>query len=176
VRWTAPLFPDETAQERRLREAACWVSDIGAHEHPDYKAEQAFLRMLRQPGIGLDHHARAFLALAVAMRHEAAPDQPWLAPARLLLDSATAQRAEKVGAALRLAYTLSGGSAALLGLTALRREGERLILRLSQGGGVFAGESVWRRVERLAKLFGAEPSTEIATPREGGAEGETAAA
>jgi exopolyphosphatase/guanosine-5'-triphosphate,3'-diphosphate pyrophosphatase len=176
VRWTAPLFPDETAQERRLREAACWVSDIGAHEHPDYKAEQAFLRMLRQPGIGLDHHARAFLALAVAMRHEAAPDQPWLAPARLLLDSATAQRAEMVGAALRLAYTLSGGSAALLGLTALRREGERLVLRLSQGGGVFAGESVWRRVERLAKLFGAEPSTEIATPREGGTEGETAAA
>jgi exopolyphosphatase/guanosine-5'-triphosphate,3'-diphosphate pyrophosphatase len=160
--WTAPLFPAETRQERRLREAACWVSDIGAHEHPDYKAEQAFLRMLRQPGIGLDHHARAFLALAVAMRHEAEPEQPWLGPARVLLDVATAQRAEITGAALRLAYTLSGGSAGLLGLTAVRRESERLVLRLSQGGGVFAGDSVWRRLERLAELLGAEPSTEIA--------------
>jgi len=164
IAWTAPLFPAETRQERRLREAACWVSDIGAHEHPDYKAEQAFLRMLRQPGIGLDHHARAFLALAVAMRHEAEPEQPWLAPARVLLDVAAAQRAEVVGAALRLAYTLSGGSAGLLGLTGLRRENERLVLRLSQGGGVFAGDSVWRRLERLAELVGLEPSTEIATP------------
>ncbi|WP_239451614.1 Ppx/GppA phosphatase family protein [Elioraea rosea] len=164
VEWTAPLFPTETPQERRLREAACWVSDIGAHEHPDYKAEQAFLRMLRQPGIGLDHHARAFLALVVAMRHEAEPDQPWLAPARVLLDAAAAQRAEIVGAALRLAYTLSGGSARLLALTGLRREGGRLVLRLSQGGGVFAGDSVWRRLERLAELVGAEPGTEIAPP------------
>jgi len=162
VAWTAPLFPGETRGEQRLREAACWVSDIGAHEHPDYKAEQAFLRMLRQPGIGLDHHARAFLALAVAMRHEAEPDEPWLAPARVLLDVGTAQRAELVGAALRLAYTLSGGTAALLGRTGLRREHARLVLRLSQGGGVFAGDSVWRRLERLAELAGLEPSTEIA--------------
>lgn len=175
VSWTAPLFPEETASERRLREAACWVSDIAAHEHPDYKAEQGFLRMVRQPGIGLDHHARAFLALVVAMRHEADPTQPWLAPARLLLDAATAGRAETLGAGLRLAYTLSGGSARLLGLTGLRREGARLVLRLSQGGGVFAGESVWRRVERLARLVGAEPSTEI-VPTEGGEGGETAAA
>lgn len=176
VRWTASLFPDESAQQRRLREAACWVSDIGAHEHPDYKAEQGFLRMLRQPGIGLDHHARAFLALAVAMRHEADPAEPWLSPARLLLDDATVLRAETLGAALRLAYTLSGGSAGLLGLTALRREGERLVLRLSQGGGVFAGESVWRRVERLAKLTGAEPSTEIVPPHDDEGESGTAAA
>jgi exopolyphosphatase/guanosine-5'-triphosphate,3'-diphosphate pyrophosphatase len=175
VHWSAPLFPDETARERRLREAACWVSDIGAHEHPDYKAEQAFLRMLRQPGIGLDHHARAFLALTVAMRHEADPASPFLDLARALLDATTAAGAETLGAALRLAYTLSGGSAGLLTLTTLRREGERLVLRLSQGGGVFAGDSVWRRVERLAKLVGAEPSTEIAPPP-GGSEGETAAA
>jgi exopolyphosphatase/guanosine-5'-triphosphate,3'-diphosphate pyrophosphatase len=166
IDWTAPLFPGETREQRRLREAACWVSDIGAHEHPDYKAEQAFLRMLRQPGIGLDHHARAFLALAVAMRHEAERDEPWLAPARILLDSAAAQRAEAIGAALRLAYTLSGGSAALLALTGLRRENERLILRLSQGGGVFAGESVSRRLERLAALLRAEPVTEIAPASE----------
>jgi exopolyphosphatase/guanosine-5'-triphosphate,3'-diphosphate pyrophosphatase len=166
IDWTAPLFAGETRQERRLREAACWVSDIGAHEHPDYKAEQAFLRMLRQPGIGLDHHARAFLALVVAMRHEAEPDQPWLAPARVLLDVGAAQRAELLGAALRLAYTLSGGSAGLLALTGLRREHERLVLRLSQGGGVFAGDSVWRRLERLAELAGGEPATEIAAAPE----------
>ena len=64
--WTDPLFPAETGEARRLREAACWMSDIGSHDHPEFRAEQAFLRVLRQPGIGLDHHARAFLALAIA--------------------------------------------------------------------------------------------------------------
>jgi exopolyphosphatase/guanosine-5'-triphosphate,3'-diphosphate pyrophosphatase len=162
IGWTAPLFPDETPSLRRLRETACWVGDIGAHEHPDYKAEQAFLRLLRQPGIGLDHHARAFLALTLAMRHEADPASPWLQPARALLDVASAKHAEMLGTALRLAFTLSGGTAALLRLTGLRLEQERLVLRLARSGGVFAGESVWRRLERLAEALSREPATEIA--------------
>jgi exopolyphosphatase/guanosine-5'-triphosphate,3'-diphosphate pyrophosphatase len=162
IDWTAPLFPDETPALARLRQTACWVADIGAHEHPDYKAEQAFLRLMRQPGIGLDHHARAFLALTLAMRHEANPLAAWLRPARALLDVASAKRAETLGAALRLAFTLSGGTATLLGLTALRLEQQRLVLRLARSGGVFAGESVWRRLERLAEALAREPATEIA--------------
>jgi exopolyphosphatase/guanosine-5'-triphosphate,3'-diphosphate pyrophosphatase len=162
IDWTAPLFPDETPALARLRQTACWVADIGAHEHPDYKAEQAFLRLMRQPGIGLDHHARAFLALTLAMRHEANPLAAWLQPARALLDVASAKRAETLGAALRLAFTLSGGTATLLGLTALRLEQQRLVLRLARSGGVFAGESVWRRLERLAEALAREPATEIA--------------
>ncbi|WP_439576218.1 Ppx/GppA phosphatase family protein [Elioraea sp.] len=162
IAWTAPLFPDETPALTLLRETACWVGDIGAHEHPDYKAEQAFLRLLRQPGIGLDHHARAFLALTLAMRHEADPLAAWLQPARALLDVASAKRAETLGAALRLAFTLSGGTATLLRLTSLRLEQQRLVLRLARSGGVFAGESVWRRLERLAEALAREPATEIA--------------
>jgi exopolyphosphatase/guanosine-5'-triphosphate,3'-diphosphate pyrophosphatase len=107
VSWTNPVFPMETLVEAKLREAVCWVSDIGSHDHPEFRAEQAFLRVLRQPGIGLDHHARAFLALSVAIRYEADLDAPFLAPARLLLDLDSAKRAEVLGTALRLAYTLS---------------------------------------------------------------------
>jgi exopolyphosphatase/guanosine-5'-triphosphate,3'-diphosphate pyrophosphatase len=162
LRWTTPLFADETGYEHRLREAACWASDIGAPEHPDYRAEQAFLRMLRQPGIGLDHHARAYLALVLALRYDADPAAPFTQPARALLDVATARKAERLGIALRLAYTLSAGTPDLLARTALRVETSRLVLRLSDGGGVFAGESVVRRLERLAEAMGLEPTTEIA--------------
>ncbi|MBX6374848.1 MAG: Ppx/GppA family phosphatase, partial [Acetobacteraceae bacterium] len=161
-RWTAPLFEGERAAERALRAAACWVSDIGSHDHPDYRAEQAFLRVLRQPGVGLDHHARAFLALVVALRYEAEPDAPWLATSRTLLDAAAVRRAEMLGAALRLAYTLSGGTPALLAGTALVRRGGRLVLRLVEGSGVFAGESVVRRVEALGAAFGLETTVEVA--------------
>lgn len=159
--WTAPLFADETDEHSRLREAACWMSDIGSHEHPEYRAEQAYLRVLRQPGIGLDHHARAFLGLTLALRYQAEPDAPWLGTARMLLDVAAARRAETLGVALRLAYTLSAGTPDLLAGTALRVEGQRLVLQLAESSGVFAGESVLRRLERLAECLALEPMTEL---------------
>jgi exopolyphosphatase/guanosine-5'-triphosphate,3'-diphosphate pyrophosphatase len=162
IAWTNPLFVNETQDARRVREAACWMSDIGSHDHPEFRAEQAFLRVLRQPGIGLDHHARAFLALATAMRYEAEEDAEFLRPARLLLDVASAHRAEVLGVALRLAYTLSAGTPDLLAGTGLAMSGGRLILRLAENSGVFAGESVIRRLDRLAQAVGLEAGTETA--------------
>ena len=159
VAWTAPLFPDETANAARLREAACWMSDLGSHEHPDYRAEQAFLRVLRQPGIALNHPDRAFLALTLALRYEAEMDAAFLAPARLLLDGAAAARAEVLGTALRLAYTLSAGTPELLAGANLRVMAGRISLRLAEGSGVFAGDAIQRRLDRLAAAMGlqAEP-------------------
>ena len=163
--WTDPLFPGETGEARRLREAACWMSDIGSHDHPEFRAEQAFLRVLRQPGIGLDHHARAFLAMAIAMRYEVDDEAPFLRPARLLLDVSSTHRSEVLGVALRLAYTLSAGTPDLLAGTALRLAGTRLTLQLEEDSGVFAGESVIRRLDRLAQTLGLEAETEAARER-----------
>ncbi|UFN51469.1 Ppx/GppA family phosphatase [Roseomonas sp. OT10] len=152
--WTAPLFPDETEEERGLREAACWLSDVGSHDHPDYRAEQAFLRVLRQPGVGLDHHARAFLALTVALRYESAPDEATVATIRPLLGAAELRRAEILGAALRLAYTLSGGTPALLSAASLAVGDGVLRLHMAPGSGLFAGEGAQRRLEGLALALG----------------------
>lgn len=162
AQWTAGLFERESPADASLRAAACWVSDIGSHDHPDYRAEHAYFRVLRQAGVGLDHHDRAFLALAVALRYEAGADAGFLQAARVLLDVAAVRRAEVLGAALRLAYTLSGGTPELLAGTALERRGDRLLLRLIEGSGVFAGESVVRRVEALAAALGMEAAVEIA--------------
>jgi exopolyphosphatase/guanosine-5'-triphosphate,3'-diphosphate pyrophosphatase len=160
INWTAPLFASETAAQRRLREAACWLSDIGSHEHPEYRAEQAFLRALRQPGMGVDHHARAFLGLTLALRYEASPDAAFLAPARTLLDLQAARRAETLGVALRLAYTLCAGTPQLLAGAQLAIAPGRLTLGLTEAVGVFAGDSVLRRLERLAQMLGLEAETE----------------
>lgn len=159
--WTAPLFPNETEAEHRMREAACWMSDIGSHDHPEYRAEQAYLRILRQPGIGLDHLARAFLALTLALRYEAEPDAPFLATARQLLGAEDANRATILGIALRLAYTLSAGTPDLLAGTRLAVN-HSLTLHLAEGSGVFAGESVTRRLDRLATALGLDATTRLA--------------
>ncbi|MBL6078841.1 Ppx/GppA family phosphatase [Belnapia sp. T18] len=161
IAWTDPILPEQDPAVRALREAACWVSDIGSHDHPEYRAEQAFLRILRQHGAGLDHHARAFLGLCAALRYEAEPSAPFLGPTRVLLDLPTIRRAEALGAALRLAYTLCGGTPALLAGTRLERQGSRLVLRLAEGTGVFAGESVLRRVEQLGAVLGLEAVVEV---------------
>jgi exopolyphosphatase/guanosine-5'-triphosphate,3'-diphosphate pyrophosphatase len=159
--WTAALFPDESPQAALLREAACWMSDIGSQDHPDYRAEQTFLRVLRQPGVALDHHARAFLAFILALRYDAEPGLQFLDAARMLLDLTSLRRAEILGMALRLAFTLSGGTPELLAGTSLHREPDRLRLRLTHGSGVFAGDPVTRRAERLAQAMGLEATTEI---------------
>lgn len=153
IAWTAPLFPNEPAEAARLRAAACWMSDTGSHDHPEYRAEETFNRVLRQPGVGLTHAARAFLALAVALRYEAAPDASYLAPARALLDPATTARAVTLGAALRLAYLLSAGTPALLANATLRLDPGCLTLQLV-GAGVFEGEGVHRRLNHLAATTG----------------------
>ncbi|MBV8914228.1 MAG: Ppx/GppA family phosphatase [Acetobacteraceae bacterium] len=152
IGWTAPLFPYETPEAARLRHAACWLSDIGSHDHPEYRPELTFQRTLYAPG-AFDHQARAFLALALAYRYEAASDAPYLGPARALLDPAAIARAELLGTALRLAYTLSAGTPDLLHGTSIRLHPGRVVLRL-EGPGVFAGEGVQRRLDRLAAALG----------------------
>jgi exopolyphosphatase/guanosine-5'-triphosphate,3'-diphosphate pyrophosphatase len=101
------------------------------------------------------------LALAAALRYEAEAEAPFLPSARLLLDVGTLRRAEILGAAFRLAYTLSGGTPVLLAGTSLERRGGRLMLRLVEGSGVFAGESVLRRLETLAAALGLESSVQV---------------
>jgi exopolyphosphatase/guanosine-5'-triphosphate,3'-diphosphate pyrophosphatase len=159
--WTAPLFLEETPEATRMREAVCWISDTGSHDHPEYRAQQTFFRVLRQPGVALDHHGRAFLALTMALRYDAEPEMDFLDSARQLLDMASLRRAEILGTALRLAYTLSGGTAELLAGTALERNVGDLVLMLREGTGVFAGESVTRRLERLAQALGLDAATRV---------------
>lgn len=158
--WTNPLFPDEQGEVLRLREAACWMSDIGSHDHPEYRAEQAFFRVLRQPGIGMDHHARAFLAMTMAVRYEAEPDATFMITARMLLGFEATRRATVLGMALRLAYTLSAGTPDMLSGTRLISN-HVLTLQLTPGTGVFAGEAVTRRLERLAQSVGLEAATTV---------------
>ena len=108
--WTAPLFPGQSAAARRIHRAACWLSDIAWSEHPDYRAEQAFTRSLRMPFAGISHAERVFLATALHTRYGGAADDPVKEPTRQLLDERAAAEVRTLGLALRLAYTLCGGT------------------------------------------------------------------
>ncbi|MDG6095202.1 Ppx/GppA family phosphatase [Acetobacter sp. AN02] len=159
VRWTAGLFPDETPEERRLRETACRLSDTGSHDHPEYRAEQSYIRVLWLQGAGLSHQARAFLALTTAIRYEAGKDAPWLQSARDLLGTEDFSRAVILGLALRLAYTISGGTEELLKDTAIIRQDGQLVLKLTPASVAARGDSVRRRLSTLGQAMGLEAGT-----------------
>ncbi len=162
IAWTGALFAGETDDDRRAREAACWLADTGSHDHPEYRAEQSFNRILRQPGGALDHRTRAFLAATVAIRYEAEPDAPFLDVARALLDAAGLARAEQLGLSLRLATMLSAGTPDLLAGAELQRGEQKLTLTLRRGHGLIGGDSVYRRLERLAASLGLQASMDVA--------------
>lgn len=157
LEWMTPLFPDENSAEKRLRYAACLLSDIGWDEHPDYRAEHAFHRVLRIPFAGLTHPNRVLLAEAIYVRYNGDPESILVSPVRSLLDPGQQAWVNVVGLALRLAHTLSGSAPGLLSRTALNVSNKKLILKVPEGRNLFISETVERRLKTLARSVGLKP-------------------
>jgi exopolyphosphatase/guanosine-5'-triphosphate,3'-diphosphate pyrophosphatase len=151
--WIAPLFRGEGHDRARLREAACLLSDIAWREHPDYRAEQAFMRVLRLPVAGITHPERVTLALILAIRYGESVEGAFIDPLRSLLSEENAGFAARVGTTVRLAYSLSGGAQHMLSLTSLTKVGGKLVLHLPKGGESLFGEAVQRRLDAVGRAF-----------------------
>lgn len=151
--WIMPLFRDEDDNRRRLLVAACLLSDVAWREHPDYRAEQAFTRVLRLPVAGINHGERVILAFAIAIRYGATRDVPYMETLWSLISDDDADFAARLGAAIRLAYSLSGGAGDMLELTSLAMRDGRIELHLPRGSETLFGEAVSRRLEAVGRAF-----------------------
>ncbi len=162
IEWTDRFLSssglDETAEERRLRHAACLLADIGWRAHPDYRGEQA-LNLIAYGGFSaIDHPGRAYLALSVFYRHVGFVIDDELSPRlRELASTRMIDRARVLGAALRLAYVVSAAMPGVLPKTTLAVERHRLALHLPGATAALAGERVANRLRGLARLVGREP-------------------
>jgi exopolyphosphatase/guanosine-5'-triphosphate,3'-diphosphate pyrophosphatase len=156
MHWSEALFDDKDAEERRLRLAACHLSDLAWREHPDFRAVQALRRILHYPLVGIDHRGRAFIAYTVFLRYGEPSDSGDAAPAAVLLDERWRARAIVLGAALRLAYRVSGATRWVLDHSGLSVKDKVLELKLPDDGSVPEGEAVQRRLKSLAQAGGFE--------------------
>jgi len=73
IEWTDRLVRvvklRETDEDRRLRHAACLLSDIGWRVHPDHRGEET-LNLITNGNFGsISHQGRAFVALSVFYRY-----------------------------------------------------------------------------------------------------------
>lgn len=166
--WTDAIFdhPDltETPDERRLRYAACLVSDIGWRSHPDYRGDQS-LNLIAHAGMaGIDHPGRIFLALSLYYRHAGTGPGSGSAFSDRLKSAITRQqntRARIVGAAIRVAHMLSMGKAGVIDETRLIFDDDKLVLQIPAVHGELDGERLRRRLDGLAQLVECEPTVRI---------------
>jgi len=163
--WIEPLFRGDDAEARRLRFAACALSDIGWRDHPDYRAEQVFSRILRLPVAGIDHKGRIAVAHAVYVRYGGEPDVAGVDSIVAMLDEETREHWRTVGLALRLAYALSAATPAILKRCAVTAADSKVTLRLPKGHDALLGEVVERRLQALAAALGKSPGVVLGRSR-----------
>lgn len=155
--WLSSAFADESESERILRTAACHLSDISWDDHPDYRADQAYFRVLHLPAPGMSHRERAILAMTLTYRYKSEPKAAMIDTALRLTDSKGRSFARRLGACLRLAYNLSGGAPGLLPQLQLRRTERELRLLVPTALKRSLGDVTARRLETAAQAFDLKP-------------------
>jgi exopolyphosphatase/guanosine-5'-triphosphate,3'-diphosphate pyrophosphatase len=152
--WSAPLFGDENAEQRRLRQAVCLLSDIGWRRHPDYRARGTYEEVLYMPFAGADHRAREFIATAIYHRYTGDDDMPPDMAVPGLLGKQDEERVRRVGLAARVAFDLSASAPGELPNYRLRLTPSKVLLEVPKRRSVIADETVSRRLASLASAMG----------------------
>ena len=163
--WTDQLFQaadvEESADERRLRIAACLLADIGWRAHPDYRGEQSLNIIAHAAFIGIDHPGRAFLALANFYRHVGLVEEALSPKIREIASTRLQERARILGAALRVAYLISAAMPGVMMRTKVVRKNDQLLLRIPQDLADMDGERLRKRFVQLGRLVGLQAELEI---------------
>jgi exopolyphosphatase / guanosine-5'-triphosphate,3'-diphosphate pyrophosphatase len=166
--WMEPLFSApalaETAEERRLRLAACLLSDVGWRGHPDYRGAKVLGLIAQSSFVGIDHPGRSFLALAVYYVHETNLSGDFSPALRKLVGRDWHKRAQIIGMAARAAAKLSASMPGVLEKTPLEYQKGKLVLHLPESLEALDGEALRRRFKVLAQLLDSELDVRTGSP------------
>ncbi len=156
--WMDGLFGgNESASDRRLRLAACLLSDIAWRAHPDFRAERGVDVALHGNWVAVTAAERAMLAQALHACFGGSGTAPVLALLARLATPAQLAQARAWGLALRLGQRLTGGTATALTASRLGRDGDQVVLRLDARHGALFGDAVLRRLKLLGIAMALEP-------------------
>ncbi|MGZ5871604.1 MAG: exopolyphosphatase [Bradyrhizobium sp.] len=159
IEWTDRLVRvvrlRETEEERRLRHAACLLSDIGWRVHPDHRGEET-LNLIANGNFGsISHQGRAFVGLSVFFRYAGLSEQNE-PPAIIqeLVSPTMLERARVLGAAFRVAHLISAARTGVLPATHFRSHGRKLMLVFEHRLVDLVADRVGSRFKQLARLVG----------------------
>lgn len=145
----------ETREDRRLRHAACLLSDIGWRVHPDHRGEET-LSLITNGNFGsISHQGRAFVALSVFYRYAGlSQENEPPSSTRDLVPPAMDERARMLGAAFRVAHLVSAARPGVLPATHFRSQGRKLMLVFEHQMIDLVADRVGSRFKQLARLVG----------------------
>src|ERR1700750_724298 len=142
----------ETEEDRRLRHAACLLSDIGWRVHPDHRGEET-LNLITNGNFGsITHQGRVFVALSVFFRYAGLSEQN--EPPEImqeLVPPAMLERARLRGAAFRVAHLISAARPGVLPATHFRSQGRNLMLVFEHKLVDLVADRVGSRFKQLAR-------------------------
>jgi exopolyphosphatase/guanosine-5'-triphosphate,3'-diphosphate pyrophosphatase len=145
----------ETEEDRRLRHAACLLSDIGWRVHPDHRGEQTMSLITNGNFGAVGHQGRAFVALAVFYRYAGLSEQNEPPPQiQQLVPPAMLERARVLGAAFRVAHLVSAARPGVLPASHFRSQGRKLTLVFEHRMVDLVADRVGSRFKQLARLVG----------------------
>jgi exopolyphosphatase/guanosine-5'-triphosphate,3'-diphosphate pyrophosphatase len=157
IAFTAQYFAatgiTESAQDKRLREVACLLADIGWRAHPDYRGAQSVDAIAYGSLTGVDHPGRAYLSTAMAVRYDGLKSKSanvltGLAPAE------TIRKARLLGALFRVAYPMTAAMPGILPRIGLRMDDETLVLELPADLAFLNGDHLNNRLGQFANFAG----------------------
>lgn len=163
IEWTDRLVRvtrlRESEEDRRLRHAACLLSDIGWRVHPDYRGEQTLNLILNGNFGTISHRGRAFVALSVFYRYAGLSEQNE-PPAIIqkLVPPPMLERARVLGAAFRVAHLISAARPGVLPATHFRTQGRKLMLVFEHRLVDLVADRVGSRFKQLGRLVGRSAS------------------
>jgi exopolyphosphatase / guanosine-5'-triphosphate,3'-diphosphate pyrophosphatase len=145
----------ETDEDRRLRHAACLLSDIGWRVHPDHRGEET-LSLITNGNFGsITHQGRTFVALSVFYRYAGLSlenEPPEIV--QEMVPHTMLERARLLGAAFRVAHLISAARPGVLPLTHFRTDGRKLMLVFEHRMVDLVADRVGSRFKQLARLVG----------------------
>jgi len=161
--WSRPLFrvTENSKQRTKLHMAICLLGDIAWRGHPDFRAEKAVESVLHGNFVGISHSERAFIAVALNQAYGAPVDASHISQMLTLLQVKEITEARMMGAALRLAQRLSGGTVAALMVSQLRVTKKYLYLGVPSHYEDITNEVVEKRLSHLARLMGRSSAVEF---------------
>ena len=157
IAWTdgfaASAWPNETRENRRIRQAACLVSEVAWRANPDYRAEEAARVVAFAALPAINHRERAFLASVQHARYEGLTENI-VPPLRSLLTPAQVDEARALGCLIRVAYNISAGQPGILPRAPIRVEGGKVVQSLPASHADLNNERLTGRLKQTAKMLG----------------------
>jgi exopolyphosphatase/guanosine-5'-triphosphate,3'-diphosphate pyrophosphatase len=156
--WTADIARGEDSDSERLRLAATTLAMASAHVEPNWRARHAYEWAMDKRWLGIDPEGRARIAAALLAACGKIAPPPEL---ERLASSEHLGQAVSWGLAVRLCRRLGAGSQLSLAASALKTDGDRLVLWIDPSRAQLVTDPVTSDLKALSQRLGLAPEVRV---------------